>query len=221
MKLIDDSSKKVTWSNRNYFWSVSIVYIALNIILFAILGRNNLLWDLTDKKWTVLNGIKEWLISVGNVFTHNDWNHVLFNMLAVLPVAIYIERKVGSFNFAYIIIVLSLLGSALTSMYAGLIWAGSSVVYFALYGYALVDYLFSLRKVSRNKVNVILGAIVLFIMLIIFGGYEASNGIHKWSFEFRQLIYNAGHYLGFLVGVIISLIIQIVKFQANKINKLQ
>ena len=216
MKFVDEANKKVNFWNRNYFWSFTLFYVVLNIVLFAILRRNNLLWGLAENKWPVFNGIKEVLISIGNSFTHNDWGHVLRNMLAFSISAFYIERKIGTFNFAGVVLLLSLFSSTLTSMYAGLFWCGSSVVYFAVWGYVLIDFLFSFRKSVYNKTNTIIGAIVVALKYIGSCLYNPEGGGVAISYEPVQLIYNAGHYFGFLVGIVVCLIIQIVIVQIEK-----
>jgi len=217
MKFIDIENKKVTKLNRNYFWVVSSIYIILNITIFAIVKNNNLLWKYIDTKWSVFNGFKDLFISIGNLYTHNDWGHVLRNMFAFAISAFYIERKIGSLNFLGLILSMSILSSPLVSMYVGLKWAGSSVIYFAVWGYVIIDYLFSLRKNTRSKTNLIIGGIVIFCKYI---DICLTNEIIGTNiFIPIHLIYNAGHYFGFIVGILLSLIIQISSIQARKENK--
>ncbi len=214
MKFVDIENKKVSRWNRNYFWSVSLVYIILNITIFAILGRNNLLWQYEEIKWKVFNGFKDLFISIGNLYTHNYWGHVLGNMVAFSLSAFYIERKMGSLNFLCLILSLSILSSPLVSMYVGLNWAGSSVIYFALWGYVIIDYLFSLGKNTRTKANLIIGGISIFCSYI--GSCLRENIIGTNLLIPYNLIYNAGHYFGFIVGVLVALVIQVSVLHTRK-----
>ncbi|MBQ3494257.1 MAG: rhomboid family intramembrane serine protease [Clostridia bacterium] len=216
MKFVNNDGKNNKWWNKNYFWAISIFYILFNITLFAILGRNNLLWPLAEQKWSIFNGLKELFISLGNAFTHNDWQHVLCNMVAFSFSAFYLERKLGTINFGCLIVLLSLFSSALTSMYAGLFWAGSSVLYFALWGYCLVDFLFSLRKSKKTKTNTIIGAIVVCCLYL---GTHFSGFISVSALPI-QLIYNACHYFGFIVGIVFALVVGITSLQIEKSKKL-
>lgn len=214
MKFVDIENKKVNKINRNYFWVVTVFYIVFNIAIFAIFKNNNLLWKFQNTKWGVFNGLKDLFISIGNLYTHNDWGHVLRNMLAFAISAFYIERKIGSLNFLGLILLLSILSSPLVSMYVGLNWAGSSVIYFAIWGYVIVDYLFSLKKSTRTKTNLIIGGVVIFCKYI--GSCLTENIIDTNIFIPIHLIYNAGHYFGFLIGIIVSLLIQIIILQTKK-----
>lgn len=214
MKFIDIENKKVSKWNRNYFWIVSITYIVLNISLYAVFKNNNILWKYEDVKWNVFNGFKDLFISIGNLYTHNDWAHVLRNMLAFSFSAFYIERKIGSLNFLGLILLMSIISSPLVSMYVGLRWAGSSVIYFGVWGYVIIDYLFSLNKNDRSKTNLIIGAIVILCKYI--GSCLTENIVDTNIIVPIHLIYNAGHYFGFIVGILIALVVGITKVYVKK-----
>lgn len=217
MKFIDYEKRKVTKWNRNYFWVISILYIIVNIVIFAVLNHNNLLWEYIDTKWTIFNGFKDLFISIGNLYTHTSWAHVLRNMFAFAISAFYIERKIGSLNFLGVICLMSILSAPLVSMYVGLVWAGSSVIYFAVWGYVIIDYVFSLTKEKRNKTNLIIGGIVILSKYI--GSCLTDDIVGTNILLPIHLIYNAGHYFGFIIGIFISLVIQIVSIQIKKQNK--
>ena len=214
MKFIDTENKKVNKWNRNYFWAVSIVYVILNISIYAIFKNNNILWQYAENKWKVFNGFKDLFISIGNLYTHNDWGHVLRNMLAFSISGFYIERKMGSINFLSLILLMSILSSPMVSMYVGLIWAGSSVIYFAMWGYVIVDYLFNLGKSNRTKTNLIIGGISIFCNYI--GSCLKETIIGSNPLIPIHLIYNAGHYFGFIVGVLVALVISLTNLQTKR-----
>ena len=214
MKFVDTENKKVTSYNRNYFWTVSIIYIVLNITLFAIFKNTNILWKYKDIRWNVFNGFKDLFISIGNLYTHNDWGHVLRNMFAFSISSFYIERKMGSLNFLGLLLILSITSSPLVSMYVGVVWAGSSVIYFALWGYVIVDYLFNLSKNTRSKANLIIGGIAIVALYI--GSCLTLNIVDTNIINPIHLIYNAGHYFGFIIGIIVSLIINLTILQTKR-----
>ena len=217
MKFVDYENKVITKFNKNYFWTVSFIYILLNICLYAIFKHNNILWSLIDTKWQNFNGIKDLIISIGNLYTHTSWAHVLRNMFAFSISALYIERKIGSLKFLGLILLLSIFASPMVSMYVGLKWAGSSVIYFAVWGYVIIDYIFYMFKKDKHKTNIILGAIVISCKYI--GSCLTENIIGTNIFLPIQLLYNAGHYFGFIVGILISLIIQIAQLEHASQNK--
>lgn len=207
MKFVDIENKKVNKWNRNYFWVISVIYIVLNITIYAIVKNTNLLWKFEDVKWKVFNGFKDLFISIGNLYTHNDWAHVLRNMLAFAISAFYIERKIGSLNFLGLLLLLSITTSPLVSMYVGVVWAGSSVIYFAIWGYMIVDYIFALNKDTRSKTNLIVGGIAIFCKYI--GSTLKPDIISTNIFIPINLINNAGHYFGFIIGILIAVVVGI------------
>lgn len=214
MKFVDIENKKTSRLNRNYFWAVTIIYVILNISIFAILGNNNILWQYEENKWNVFNGMKDLFISIGNLYTHNDWGHVLRNMLAFSISGFYIERKMGSLNFLGLILLMSIISSPMVSMYVGLRWAGSSVIYFGMWGYVIVDYLFSLGKNTKSKANLIIGGISIFCNYI--GSTLKETIIGSNPLIPIHLIYNAGHYFGFIVGVLLALVISLTRLQTKR-----
>lgn len=118
------------------------------------MGRDNKLANLENKDWKFFDCIKDWLIVIGNTYTHSSWEHVLHNMLGLSFCAFYVERKIGSINFAVLLTSLTLFTSSMSLLwFGGLDWVGNSAMWFALVGYVLIDYLFSLRKSERNLEN--------------------------------------------------------------------
>lgn len=208
MNFINYKNKNVHWWNKNYYWIVTIIYIILNVTIYYVYKGTNILWEWTEIRWENYNGIKDLLISFGNLYTHNDWKHVICNMIAFFIGGFYLERKVGSINFLLLLQIMSIFSSSLTSMYVSFFWAGSSVLYYGVWGYVVIDYLFTLKE--KDKTNNILG---FFTLICIYVGCCVSNNIIDTTLEPIHLLYNAGHYYGFIVGILISLIINITKIQ--------
>ena len=204
MKFFDDKSKiNNSWYNRNYFFTGTLLFVLINIILFAIGVRHSLVQS--NSTWSQFD-LTNLFISFTNIFKHYSWDHILHNSLMIFIGGFYVERKIGTFKFLSLLFVFSFVGGSMTSACANsFAWGGSSVVWFALYGYILIDYLFSFVKTKRNKINVALGAIILVIEYIRAGFYDKVGGGIGWGIAPYQLIYNTGHYVGFIVGVIFAL----------------
>lgn len=216
MKFFDDKSKEeLHWYKRNYFYIGTLLFILLNIILFAcsfVPSRTiNRVWSEFD--------LTNLFVSFLNIFGHKSWEHVLHNSLMLAVGGLYVERKTGTFSFLLLILGFSFIGGGMLSACANsFAWRGSSVVWFALWGYILVDYIFSFQKHKRNKTNIILGVIILFIEYIRSGFYDKVGGGIGWSLIPHQLVYNAGHYVGLIVGIIFALIVCLSQFKHSKNN---
>ncbi len=214
MKFVDENNKKLKWYNRNYLWVVTILYVALNILIFYLLKGENLFFTWFSSEWRFLNSVRLWILNIGNCYSHFDWEHVLQNMLALSVCAFYLERKMGSVNFAMLLLSLTIIVSPIVGFgFEATSWKGNSGIWFALVGYMLIDYLFSLRKSERNMTNLIVGAVCLFLEWFRIGFYDKHGGGIGWVFAPYQLVMNSGHYTAFIVGVVFALVICVVKAQ--------
>ena len=214
MKFVDGKKKKLRWYNRNFFWIVTIFYIAINIGIYAIFKGRNVI-EVAFSKSSNFNSIviEEFLISLGNVYSHVDWEHVLLNMLSISFCLFYLERKIGSVNLIMLLLGLSFL-AALPTVYHHSI--GNSNVWFACFGYVLIDFIFSFRKSNRNITNIIIGVIVLVLEFVRCGFYDIIGGGIGWGIVPYQLIYHHSHFLGFIIGVVVAFTIHITKIQDCK-----
>ena len=149
MKFFDDKSKiNRSWWNKNYFFAGTLLFILVNVILFVSNYRCSLeevrVWSNFD--------LTNLFIAFTNIFRHGSWEHILHNVLMIAIGGLYVERKTGTFKYLLLMLGFSFVGGAMTSACANsLAWGGSSVVWFALYGYILIDYLFSFGRTKRNK----------------------------------------------------------------------
>lgn len=214
MKIVDDKSKKLRWNNRNFFWAVSILYCVLLILLFLPTAKNPVgiytqrVTSINNSNFGVFGYMKEWVINFIGLYSHASWGHVLHNCLGFLLGAVYLERKYGSFDFFLILLGLN----CLCSLGGGGI--GNSYIWFALWGFCLVDFLWSLKK-EKNKANIIFGSITLVLEYIRSGFYDKPSGGIGWSVVPHQLIYNFYHCKGFVFGILLCVIIRMVKFYIN------
>lgn len=213
MKFFNDENKTLTWYNKNYFFVGTIVFVVLNISLFAFLG-NNYARNLGIGGPYVWNGvfdISNLLRSFIDVFDHGYWLHVIFNMATFLVCGIYIERKVGTFKFVLMILGFAFLAGNMTTAARNTVnhYGASGLIYFC-YAYIIIDFIFALFKEKRNKTNLILGIIIL---VLIYGfmiiNYNNSTGIVTFTWYPHDLLYNAAHYSSFFAGIIVTLMIKI------------
>ena len=221
MKFFDDKSKNLKWCNRNYFFIGTILFIALNIILFVTLG--NFFFFLHQRLESIEGSnfftscYKLFLHFCVN-FTHSSWEHVLQNMLGFSFCLMYMERKLGTINLYGMLFALTLFCS-LPYWSETYTFTGSSEVWFACFGYVTIDYLFSFRNGYRNKTNVIFGTIVVFLELFRSGFYDDySEGIRKikWSIDLPILFQFEIHYVGFLIGIFVGLLTNFVILTCEK-----
>lgn len=216
MKFFDNENKNLTWYNRNYFYLGTIIFILLNIVLFASLKSNwNNAFDSSVVNWKDPFNFQLLLKAILSSFEHADWGHVLTNMGCFLVCGIYIERKTGTLNF--ILLILSLLvfeSSMCACVVMNLNWHGFSGVIFACYAFIFVNYCFSFSS-KQNKFDIIFGALTCLVIYILMSGIITDSGLKFYGYPWN-LIYNASHYSGFLAGLIIGLIIQITKLSTKK-----
>lgn len=218
MKFIDDKSKNLKWWNRNYFYAGTIIVILVNILLFAYGGDD---WESVFKvdyseHWGDAFCFSSIIRSFFNAFSHSNWQHILLNMLCFLASGFYLERKRGSFGIVLIVLFGAFFASvATTANDLAVNWHGFSVVNYFLCAVVLVDYIFSFRSEERNKTNIIVGAIIVVFTYI---SMCFNGGVIEFSFEWYpyNLMYNMGHYSSFLIGIILSIIIQTTRLLSVK-----
>lgn len=212
MKFFDDKSKTVNWRNRNYFYIGTIFIIVLNILLFVFLGNNFEEGIGGEHVWNGVFDISNLVRSFVDVFVHGDWAHVLLNMLCFAFCGIYIERKVGTFNFLLMVVGFAFLAGAVTTAARNTVahYGASGLVYFC-YAYVIIDYIFSIiKKDANNKTNLILGGIILFCI------YVAMCYCEERAFPFviypHDFLFNAAHYSSFFAGIIVTIMLKVAKY---------
>ena len=208
MKFIDDKNKKLNWYNRNYFYLGSVLFISVCVLIHAFWGSSTPEVSAEENVWNWINFSNLLQGCLNNVF-HADWQHVLLNMLCFAVCGLYIERKTGTFNFILLTLATIIFDAAFT---AGNVlrvsWIGASGVQYLLYGYIIIDYIFSFQRAKKNKTNTILGAVVLAFIYI---SMCFNGGTTAFGFDFYpvDLLTNAGHFSPMLAGLLIGLIVQI------------
>ncbi len=222
MKVIDDKSKKkLNWWNRNYFFVATLAIIIINVLVHVLWAR----WCedvfVIDGEYHAFNFIPT-LLAFFSSFSHSTLPHLLLNMLPFLVVGIYIERKRGSFStFLLVLFGAYISGLAIvtnmvptSSAYIG----GFSGVNYFLFGYVIIDYIFSFQKAEKNKLNIVFGVIVL-IFIYCASCYQSSSEF-PFTWYPHDLIYNNSHNSGFVVGLIVTFVISLVRLLARRENRL-
>lgn len=214
MKFFDDKNKNTKWWNRNYFFIRTIIIVLLNIVLFSILGSNWAPNPQSQISYSVLNFDNIWL-SFLNCFEYSNWQHCLLNMLCFVVVGTYIERKKGTTNLVCIVLLFAIIGKSMSVANSLGGAHGFSGINYALYAFVIVDYIFYIFKKDKDKSNIIYGAIVigLIYFAMCYNGGTTGFGFNWYPYD---LINNMGHYTGFVAGLIITSLINIVKLQTIK-----
>ena len=209
MKFIDDKNKTVRWYNRNYFYAGTILLILVNVILFWQLG-NGWCFKLYDANanWGDFRFINFLNIAFTSL-SHSSWEHVLGNIINLLVVGLYLERKYGTFNFLFLNVLLIFTVGALAShVFGNVNHHGYSGVNWALYGIIITDYIFSFKKERRNLTNIILGAVVL-VYIYLFSMCYGGNAFIDVTYYPANLIHNMGHWSALFWGLLFGLFYQL------------
>ena len=211
--ILNEQGKRA-WFENNYFWASTLGFVALNFVMFAIVGASNRFNITIDYGWTWDNTLNfnAMLVSFLNTFGHLDLSHILLNMVCFLIVGIYLERKIGSFKFALLILAFAFCTSmAITANNMSASWMGFSGVMYALYAYIIIDYfMLCFSKQKRNKLNLTLGGVLIVAIYIAMCFNSATR-----SFNFYPvgLTNNLGHYSAMVAGIILTLVIKIAQIR--------
>lgn len=216
MKFFDDKSKNLKWWNKNYFYAGTLFIIFINIMLFAVLGEywtQNILIDssaLSEEHFYFLPTIRAFL----SAFDHHSWIHVIGNMLCFSLVGLYLERKKGTFALlGYVFLAAYLAGCAKITNRLSLNSAGFSFVNYFFYGMIFIDYILSLKNDRKNVANTIIGASIFPFIYFTMCNYN----FYYFKWYPCDLFNNAAHYSGIVMGIVITIFIEIVIFTTRKL----
>lgn len=209
MKFFDDKSKKTLhWWNRNLIFLGTILFIATNVVIFAVLQSDrNLLAEAIGpiQGNTFVDICLSLLIQISAHFTNPDWTSLLFRMLAFAFILFYLERRIGTFSLIGLILSLTAITSLPMINNFSLVISGSKVVMFALLGYMLVDYiLFMFAKNKRGITNFFIGLIVL---ILTYASLLLEIHVIESEWNFLPTTFSGLDGFGLLVGIILGLAI--------------
>lgn len=204
MRIIDDTGKKLTPATRNWFYAVTVLIALANILMFAVYGSD--VPGISHRPGWGTFSVNNLLQALINTFSHANRQHVLLNMLCFVIAGSYLERKMGSLRFLLFMILLCFfMGLAVSANNIGFNWHGFSGANYGLYGYILLDYLFTLaRRRTRTLFNIVYGAVII---ALIYFAMCFSGGVSHIGFEWYpyDLLHNLGHASGFAVGLLLGL----------------
>ena len=205
---LDDKSKQLNWLNRNYFFVTTVFIVLLNIIVFAVHGNDYANFSVPTQygNFSVANLFQALI----NAYNHTNWQHCLLNMLCFFFAGLYLERKNGSLKFLLFMVVMSLFTAFASCTNAVSIWwHGFSGVNYGLYGYIIVEFIFTLlQKDKRYLFNIIAGILIL---ALIYFAMCFNGGTSKVSFAWYayDLLHNIWHATGFVVGLVFGIYEQV------------
>ncbi len=217
MEFINDSKKTIHWWNRNYFFISTMIIIAGLLLIFNSGIRIHHFGNAGEYEWYQFMNLSNFIQNFINCFFHSDWAHVIFNSVSMLVCGLYLERKCGSIPLLVLTFFLAVFASAFVgSNELSTDWVGFSVVIFAFYGFIFVDFFFSLKKERRTKFNIVWGIIFLVLIYLImsintFDGdwFVVAGREVGMTWYPHELLYNGGHYTGFLAGALICLLMEL------------
>jgi membrane associated rhomboid family serine protease len=220
MRVFDERGKITTKWNRNYFFVATLLILIAQLVLFLVFHDSMKIETAYDNQTTLLsfqNLYKAYL----NCFLHINWQHLLISMICFLVCGLYLERKMGSINFFLFVLFMTFFTSAVTaanSLQNAEI--GFMVVNYGLFGYSIVEFFFLFQKGKCKFINIFLGIVMI---AFIYFATCFTGGTQTISFEKYpvDLIYNMGHYSGFLTGILLGLVIEFSKFAGKRKVALQ
>jgi membrane associated rhomboid family serine protease len=165
--------------------------------------------------WENTLNFKAMLASFLNSFGHNDFHHVLLNMVCFFIVGLYLERKIGSIKFAFLILASAFFTSvAVTANNMSINWLGFSGVLYALYAYILIDFfILCCSKQKRNKFNLSLGAGAVCLIYLTMCFHPTTEKFVLYPIGITN---NLGHYSSFVTGIILTLGIKVVQIKPKR-----
>lgn len=208
MKVFDEKNKQLTWLTRNYFYLATLTFVFINFMFFTCSPS---LQNSIVPTYQTLNGL---LLGIVNSFTHYGWQHLLLNMLCFTVISLYLERKFGSIKY-FVLVLFNIIFSSVFFSTVGDSnnWGGFSVTIYSLYGVLIVTYIYTVIKNRKDKTNNIWGGITVALIIL------AMCFNEEGGFPFKpypvDLITNAGHYSGIIVGLLVSCILLFIKFIIN------
>ena len=181
---------------RGYF--ITPLIIDMNILVFLMMAvtgvsifmpdnHSLLSWGANFRPYTMEG--QSWRL-LTNCFLHIGIIHLLFNMYALLYVAILLEPRLGSWRFGIAYLVTGLLASV-SSLYwhPMTISAGASGAIFGMYGVFLA--MLTTNLIEKSQRNALLSSITVFVIFNLVNGMKGG-------------IDNAAHIGGLVSGVIIG-----------------
>ena len=215
MGILNVKEKKSLLS-KNFFFLGTVFVIMLNFIMFNYFNEP-IEFDQINN-WKNCFDFRNLVIHFLSAFRHSNNHHIILNSLCFLIAGGYIERRCGSIKLLALVFIFALFGESMTvANHTGTGGRGFSGVNYSFYAYIIVDFIFSFKSIKAEKRELVLSIIVLCLI------YLAScfcGGTKTFVFAFYpyDLMYNLGHYTGFLSGLILTVVMKICKMESKGKN---
>lgn len=204
--------KKQRELGNNFFFIGTIAVILINFLCFYCVKEeysfhptNN--WNNAFDFWNLI-------VCVYSTFQHSNLQHLLLNSLCFLFVGAYVERKQGTIGLLFLVAIFTIFGAGLTYANHSGYSRGFSGVNFAFYAYIIVNFFFSIKEIKKNKIELIIS---ITLLVLIYIACCFCGGTETFSFKIYpyDLIYNLGHYTGFLTGLLLTLVMKFCKIKSK------
>ena len=205
---IFNSLKEKRLIEKNLFFIGTIFIMAVNISVFFFFNKPK--FSGTTNNWNKVLDFSNLSLTFTSAFYHSNLQHVLLNSLCFLVVGAYVERKQGTLGLLVLVFVFALFGESMIDANHKGTSVGFSGVNFAFYAYVIVDFIFTIKQLKREKCELLLSIIVL---CLIYVACCFCGGTSEFSFKIYpyDLIHNMAHYTGFITGIILTTLIKLSK----------
>lgn len=197
-KIINRDKENLKWSNRNYFYIISLLVLIAWICCYFFY----------DKIFPWVCSITEVYNASSGQFVYNSWCIILQSFLAnlsiimLLPICFYFERKYGSIK----LLILLILSIPLSNICSWGCAARLSALSFFITALFFVDFLFDVKYYKKHKIEIIF-PIILICICILFMCID----INPFSIGlFPRLLYDV-HLFPFIAGVCTGFIIKLIR----------
>jgi len=216
-------NNKKRWLTKNYFFVATLAFLFFCVIFHSVMSRHGDGWIYMEVlipmrgDYTFFRSLFRSFLSN---FAHSDVEHLLLNMLCFVVVGTYLERKIGSIKIFGLIILIAIFSGMWATGLISHSWVGFSLVNYGLYGFIIIDFIFSaINKKIRKKPAMIYGGVILGLIYIAmcyvsmpYQGWTIGGAFTWYPWD---LIRHWGHYTGFVVGIGLCLIMLITKIVAT------
>jgi rhomboid protease GluP len=162
--------------------TLSCIYLVLFIINLSI-GNNYLFNALSGSGFHKLNGQSYRIITAS--FLHANWIHVIGNIIALICVGMFIEKRLGHLRFLVIYLISDILASLMYYRYFSdcTNGNGSSIAIYALFAILLILWLRYPDNFSYRWYHpALLYIMIYFIVASFLSGNYTTIIIHSFSF---------------------------------------
>ena len=211
MSFFHKANKKDFPLSKNFFFAGTLFVVSINFFVYFFCNTPNEL--ISQNNWNSVLSFKNLLVHFISAFKHSNLQHLLLNSLCFLIAGGYVERKYGSIGLLFLVFIFTLFGeSMVTANHSGTGGRGFSGVNYSFYAYIIVDFIFTIKDIRQDKIELILSLIILgliYLACCFCGGTETI----AFKFYPYDLIHNLGHYTAFLSGLILSLLIKLCRIK--------